>query len=113
MQVLQPIQYQPRPEVLLFADELPGAWGPTPHGGATVVVGPDGDNSRRGIPTPNPFVLALRHWQIPLWHNQRLLSTVAVQVESLPTPRFDEATLIEVVERAITGGEPITLGVAR
>ncbi len=51
----------------------------------------------------NPFVLALRHWQIPLWHNQRVPSTVAAEVESLSTPRFDEAAWIAIVELANTG----------
>ena len=61
MQVVQTIKDQPRPEALLFADQLPRVRDPPPKGGAAVDVSPDRDNSRRGIPTPNPFVLAPRH----------------------------------------------------
>src|SRR5271157_5199839 len=61
MQVFQTIKDQPRPESLLFADQLPDVRDPPPKGGAAVDLSPDRDNSRCGIPTPNPFVLAPRH----------------------------------------------------
>src|SRR5689334_14933489 len=39
--------------------------------------------------------------KLPLCHNQRDMSTVAVQAECSSTSRCDEAALIEIVERAI------------
>ena len=40
-------------------------------------------------------------FEIPLCHNQGVMATVAAQPESSPTPRCDETTLIDIVERAM------------
>jgi hypothetical protein len=40
-------------------------------------------------------------YEIPLCHNRRVMTMVAEQADCPPTPRCDEAALIEIVERAM------------
>ena len=57
-EVVEPVEQQPRPEPLLFAHQHAALRNPAPDYRASVTFRPHRYDSRRRIPTPQPFIAA-------------------------------------------------------
>jgi hypothetical protein len=86
LKVIEAVEYQPGPKPAVLAHELARGSVPPPDEGVPIEFRPDGNDSGRAIPTPQPLVFS--RTRIRRLHHNRSLAEGAFSEITISGPRI-------------------------